>query len=116
MNTIREKRLYELIGDNIKKLRIEKGLNQTSLASKINLSRTSVVNIEQGRQHPSIYLLFQIANCLQTDIIKLLPQLSDLKTVGITNDVTLPNMGSETKNSLLMGFKEEATKPVSHES
>ncbi|QMU26599.1 helix-turn-helix transcriptional regulator (plasmid) [Adhaeribacter radiodurans] len=48
-------------------------MSQTDLASKINLSRTSIVNIEQGRQHPSLYLLSLIANVLKIGVHDLIP-------------------------------------------
>ncbi|GAB2798288.1 hypothetical protein GCM10027275_49830 [Rhabdobacter roseus] len=48
-------------------------MSQGDLALKINLSRTSVVNIEQGRQHPSLYLLWQISEALKVSIFDLIP-------------------------------------------
>ncbi|MBN8820826.1 MULTISPECIES: helix-turn-helix transcriptional regulator [unclassified Spirosoma] len=78
MNQTQQALLYEIVGSNIKKRRTEVGLNQTALASKLHLSRTSVVNIEQGRQHPSLHLLWQIAECLRTTVVALLPKDEEL--------------------------------------
>ena len=66
-------KLYQEVGQNIKKFRSERKMNQLSLASKINLSRTSLVNIEHGRQHPSLYLLFRIAHSLGVSLHDLIP-------------------------------------------
>ena len=79
MNTTRQARLYQLIGGNIKKYRLNAGLSQTGLASRINLSRTSIVNIEHGRQHASVHLLWQIAESLQIHIHDLIPDKVDTK-------------------------------------
>lgn len=79
MNATRQARLYQLIGANIKKHRLTTGLSQTGLASRINLSRTSIVNIEQGRQHASVHLLWQIAESLQVKIHDLIPDKVDTK-------------------------------------
>lgn len=76
----KEKRVYQIVGDNIRKYRTEAGVNQTTLASKVNLSRTSIVNIEQGRQHPSIFLLTQIAESLSIEIVDLLPRKDQMRS------------------------------------
>jgi DNA-binding XRE family transcriptional regulator len=73
MNTARQERLYLELGKNIRMYRLAAKLSQTSLASRINLSRTSVVNIEQGRQHASLHLLWQIAESLDVKIHDLIP-------------------------------------------
>lgn len=65
--------LYEIVGRNIKYFRQGKKMNQLSLASKINLSRTSLVNIEQGKQHPSLFLLLNIAHSLEVTLHDLIP-------------------------------------------
>ncbi len=65
--------LYRQIGDNIKKRRQSLKLNQTSLAKSINLSRTSLVNIEQGKQHPSVFVLLEISEKLGVTLHDLIP-------------------------------------------
>lgn len=65
--------LYRQIGDNIKKKRQSLKLNQTLLAESINLSRTSLVNIEQGKQHASVFVLWEIAEKLGVTLHDLIP-------------------------------------------
>lgn len=60
--------LYESIGSQIKKLRKKSRFSQEQLAKKLGLSRVSVVNIECGRQHPSIHLLVEISRILNVKI------------------------------------------------
>ncbi|MCX6291630.1 MAG: helix-turn-helix transcriptional regulator [Bacteroidetes bacterium] len=71
-----EKRTFYLeLGKRITKHRKKAGLKQESLASLISLSRTSMINIEKGRQQPSIYLLCEIANHLNVTVTALVPKL-----------------------------------------
>jgi len=44
------------------------------------MSRVSVVNIEAGRQHPPLHLLWQIAEILGTDPLLLIPRRDELST------------------------------------
>lgn len=44
----------ERVGRTIRVLRKSSGMSQADLAREIGLSRTSVVNIEAGRQRPTI--------------------------------------------------------------
>lgn len=73
MSNFNQDELYAIVGGNIKKARKGLGMSQSNLSAVINLSRTSVVNIEQGRQHPSLFLLWQISNALKVNISDLLP-------------------------------------------
>ena len=73
MSHLSQNELYNIVGQNIRACRSKLSMSQTDLASIINLSRTSVVNIEQGRQHPSLYLLSQIATALKVGVHDLIP-------------------------------------------
>jgi DNA-binding XRE family transcriptional regulator len=59
---------YESIGNQIKKLRKKSRFSQDQLAKKLDLSRVSIVNIEKGRQHPSLHLLVEITRILNVNI------------------------------------------------
>lgn len=56
--------LYRLLGSRIRDVRRAAGLTQAELASAMSLSRTSVTNIEKGRQHLLIHSLFDIARAV----------------------------------------------------
>jgi DNA-binding XRE family transcriptional regulator len=66
---------YSIIGNNIRAIRETKLVKQSTLAEMLNLSRASIVNIEKGRQHPSLHLLVEIARSLDTEFEKLLNNL-----------------------------------------
>ena len=52
------------------------GMTQDKLASLVRLSRTSITNIEQGRQHVSLHQLYAIAEALKVSPDVLLPNTS----------------------------------------
>jgi transcriptional regulator with XRE-family HTH domain len=65
---------YQQLGDNIRSLRKDRDLSQQRLADLVGLSRTSLTNIEKGRQHPPLHTLCEIVEYLQGDIAHLLPR------------------------------------------
>lgn len=64
---------YEELGRRITQARRAVGVKQTELARSVGLSRTSIVNIEKGRQPVQAHILVQLATTLGTDVTKLLP-------------------------------------------
>lgn len=100
MNENNENAIYEIVGANIKKFRQDIKMNQMSLASKINLSRTSLVNIEQGKQHPSLLLLLKIAKSLGVTLHDLIPAfIENMNKKG----VVINNVNS-TKEEKVLDF------------
>lgn len=49
------------------------GMTQDRLANKVGLSRTSITNIEQGRQHVSLHQVYALAEALEVQPEVLLP-------------------------------------------
>lgn len=76
MIDVEQYRFYQMLGERIKAARHKAGLKQETFASFLQLSRASIVNIEKGRQHPPIYLLWVIAKVLNIEVIELLPQFT----------------------------------------
>lgn len=65
--------LYDILGRNVKRIRSGMKLTQEQLATRISLTRTSVVNIEQGKQHPPVHILLDLAKALEVEIHDLIP-------------------------------------------
>ena len=64
---------YEEVGRRIRLAR--KGrLTQKDLADRVSLTRTSITNIEKGRQKVLLHTLADIAEALQVAPVTLLPQ------------------------------------------
>jgi transcriptional regulator with XRE-family HTH domain len=64
--------LYVSIGARIRAAREARGLNQTELGSRLGLNRTSVSNIEAGRQRPMPHTLIAAAQALGIEVGALL--------------------------------------------
>lgn len=65
--------LVDAFGAGLRRVREEVGLTQEELASRAGLSRTSVVNIEHGRQGVSLATLYDLARALDAAPASLLP-------------------------------------------
>lgn len=61
-------KFLESVGENIAYHRNKQGLTQQELSEIVGLSRTSIANIEKGRQDPGISKIWMIANALQVFI------------------------------------------------
>ena len=76
---IDEDALYRLVGEKIRaaRLRVGVSMSQAKLASRLGLSRTSIVNIEAGRQRAPLHVIWQIAEALDTEPALLMPRLTE---------------------------------------
>jgi DNA-binding XRE family transcriptional regulator len=66
--------LYRVIGEQIKAKRRENFLKQENLAAKVELTRSSIAQIEAGKQAPSIFLLYQLCDALKISVFDILPK------------------------------------------
>ncbi|MFP5227809.1 MAG: helix-turn-helix domain-containing protein [Acidobacteriota bacterium] len=70
--------LYRGVGRKIRQTRENAHLSQNLLAKRLGISRTSIVNIEAGRQRAPLHLLWQIAELLETEVALLIPSPEEL--------------------------------------
>ena len=75
---IDEEQLKKLIGTRIKELRTKSGKKQLELASAVDLKRTSITNIEAGKQMLTIPVLYRICYELDVNIFDVMPEFDDL--------------------------------------
>src|SRR5688572_5744715 len=73
----REELLYQVLGSRIKMQR-EGRFTQGELADVVGASRTSITNLESGRQRPPLHLLLRIAEALDCELRDILPLRSEL--------------------------------------
>jgi transcriptional regulator with XRE-family HTH domain len=66
---------YEEVGRRIREARLKRKpkLTQQGLAKQVSLTRTSITNVEKGRQKILLHTLADIASALLVDPISLLP-------------------------------------------
>lgn len=89
---------YVAIGKKIRWARNNAGMSQTTLARMIGFNRSSVANLEAGRQRIALHLFALIAEALNADPAALLPDVH-LLSVGTS---TLENL-----NEHLVGTSEK---------
>ena len=65
---------YQEVGRRIKRARKTRLLTQEALASLISLTRTSITNIEKGRQKILLHTLADLATALRVEYAALLPE------------------------------------------
>ena len=63
-----EMNVREKFGKNLKRLRLEKGISQESLAFAADLDRTYIPSIEKGLRNVSITVVEKLAIALNADI------------------------------------------------
>ena len=69
---------YAAVGQRIAKLRTGR-LTQEALANRTGLTRTSIINIEKGRQQILLHTLMDISRALQVPVGDLIPEIDNLE-------------------------------------
>lgn len=77
---ISEERLYQLVGERLRKLRTRERLTQAELAAQIGLERTSITNIEKGVQKVPLHILFRACALFKVPITDVVPPVGDVQT------------------------------------
>jgi len=72
------RKFYAAVGGRIAKARIGR-MTQEALATKTSLTRTSIINIEKGRQQILVHTLVDIAHALQVPISDLVPDTNNVE-------------------------------------
>lgn len=65
--------IYREVGQLVRAHRLKKKFSQEGLAQKVGHTRTSITNIEAGRQRIPLDLLYRLATALQVDVRSLIP-------------------------------------------
>ena len=60
--------MNECIKNNVAKLRAEKGATQEHLASRVGVSRQTIIALEKGNYTPSVLLALKIAGFFETPV------------------------------------------------
>ena len=94
-----------MLGDRIRSARTKANIKQEAFADYLKLSRSSIVNIEKGRQHPSIHLLLDIAKILKTNVVDLFPVFETSEKVNPLWEKILSNQSKDkATNKIVLGF------------
>lgn len=70
--------LYRIVGERVREMR-EDDLTQEELANEVGIGRTSVTNLERGRQRVPLHHLLRIADVLEVPLSNLVPSWEELR-------------------------------------
>ncbi len=76
-----------MVHENIKKYRIEKGLSQEELATKVHVVRQTVSKWETGSSLPNAQLLLELASILEVSVDQLLDVDHETETRQLTTEI-----------------------------
>lgn len=76
------RRLCAEFGARIRAARKKVGLTPKALADLVGLSRSSIVNLEAGRQRAPIHMIWKLADALDLPVADLLPDPQARSTVS----------------------------------
>ena len=65
--------MADSFADIVRRLRVEEGLSQQQLATKMYVDRSSIARWESGSRLPDLVLIPRLAECLGVDAVTLLP-------------------------------------------
>jgi transcriptional regulator with XRE-family HTH domain len=87
-DTLSRSAVYSNVGARIRDERERRNFSQEMLADRVGLTRTSITNIEKGRQKVLLHTLLEIARVLNLKPTRLLPDISRLSEVDMPRDVS----------------------------
>lgn len=109
---IQIERLYSALGSRIREQRQVAGFNQSKFAKLIRISRSSLVNIENGRQRAPLHLIYSIAQTLNLSIEILLPSqmgnIEEMSEETLRKDISAMSAGDSKLKSKLEQFVAKA--------
>jgi len=109
--------LYKEFGRRLREAREAARLSQDAVAKRVGLSRTSITNIERGRQHVALHMLYRFASAVGAQPTELLPsqlspQSNDVVDPDILRKAGVPEGGRELEwvRRVVTGTKTKAEK------
>lgn len=93
----RENDFYQRLGASIRRSREEADLTQTELAAMVGVSRTSLTNMELGRQRILVDQLASVAMALNTSVGDLMSNI-ELEDKALASKQKLPRTVSQFLN------------------
>lgn len=94
---------YKELGKRVSRARKARKLSQEKLAKHLGLSRTSVTNIEKGRQPVDVDVLVKIANQLRADLLDLIPEGAILKPADKVAGIEKYSAGARSFAESILG-------------
>lgn len=103
-----EKNFYSIFGAMLADARRKRRVSQEALAEELDLTRTSITNIEKGRQPIQLHSLYLVAQSLSVEVKDLLPSPAALRMVKPATNLSVSN--AEWLNSMDLKMPQGAAK------
>jgi transcriptional regulator with XRE-family HTH domain len=91
-------RLNIIFGSKLSSLRRARGISQSELGKKLDLSRTTIANLERGIQNVQLHQVFTLAQALDADPVTLIPTWSEVVPEGARPEILLNQLRSQLAN------------------
>lgn len=80
---LKEADFWRYVGQEIRRYRLEEGLRQADLASRVGYAENSIGLLERGTNdaHPTGYMLYKIAFALRCDVVDFFPPMGGTDVV-----------------------------------
>jgi transcriptional regulator with XRE-family HTH domain len=72
--------MRRLVGRNVRRVRLKRGLTQERLAEISGFSQQYISGLEQGRRNPTVVSVYEVATALGVNYLELLKPTSESKT------------------------------------
>jgi transcriptional regulator with XRE-family HTH domain len=69
--------MRRLVGSNVRRLRIERGMTQEQLAEASGIDQRYISGLENGRRNPTVVTLYELARHLGVEPAELLKATAD---------------------------------------
>lgn len=74
--------MRRLVGENVKRLRIERNLTQEQLAERSGFTQQYISDLERGRRNPTVVSLLELAHALgSTPVVLVAPPVGAAPTL-----------------------------------
>lgn len=74
--------LYRAVGLRIRERRDALGMTQATLAHDAGISRSSLANLERGRQQIPLHVVLALAEALNVELADILPTRTEITPIG----------------------------------
>jgi len=78
---------YKDLGSRVRRAREAADMTQAELAAHVGLTRSSVANLEAGRQHSPVHLVQAVAAATGIALIEILPKVTTGAVTPLDDDV-----------------------------
>lgn len=103
---------YAALGSNIRRARSDRDITQQDLADELDLNRTSITNIEKGKQKILVHTLVDLMEVLKVGFTDLVPSVQKQQRITGVEDLLVDGFTKQEEDFLrsVLGGKQSTVK------